>query len=189
MQMINLLPREYVSVQKNKILKNILGIGLAIELGVTGIMAVQPLSEIASKQEQLEIINEKLNNPRFDEVKAVKIKLQEVKKNYEDWSNKLSEIKATPVVSGALLDTLLGNLPVGVTIDYLQIEEQSVVIKGKSTNDFSIRGYISKLQNIYLESDMTFELEEIKQGDKYSSFSVQIDLEVASEKEEEGNVE
>ncbi|MEG0352071.1 MAG: hypothetical protein RSG75_10995 [Cellulosilyticaceae bacterium] len=183
MQMINLLPGEYIGTQRNKLFKNILGIGLAIELGITGIIGLQPLKELNNKEEYLGAIEEKLSNPRFDEVEKMQVQLQNVEADYENWFNRLSEIKNTSFVSGAVLDTLLGNVPIGVTIDYLQLEKQSIVIKGKTTNTFSARGYISKLQNIYLEADMSFELAEIEEGAKYSPFSVEM---IFSEDTKEG---
>lgn len=184
MQNINLLSGEYIGAQRNKLLKTILGIGLAIELGITGIIALQPLQELRSKEEYLVEVDERLNNPKFNEVKDTQVQLQKVKADYEDWSNKLSQIKTSSFVSGAVLDTLLGNIPVGVTIDYLQIEENSILMKGKTTNTFSARGYISRLQNIYLEANMTFELEEIQGGTTYSPFNIEIVFEEAGQEEE-----
>lgn len=174
MQMINLLPGEYIGSQRSKLVKSILGIGLAIELGITGIIGLQPVKELINKEQYLEDIEEKLSHPRFDEVKNRQVQLENTTQDYENWSNRLSQIQTASFVSGAVLDTLIGNVPVGVTIDYLQLEKERIVISGKTTNTFSARGYISKLQNIYLEANVTFELEEMEVGAKYSPFSVEI---------------
>lgn len=183
MQSINLLPQEYIGHERSKILKSILGIGLAIELGITGCFALWPLVEIHNKQQYLVEVQEKLNNPRFDEVKKIQLQLEQVEADYEKWSNKLSQIKTSSLISGASLDTLLGNVPVGVSIDRLEIGELSILIEGKTINEFSARGYISKLQNIYLEALIDFDLEQMPQGKTYSKFKVLIDLSKRDESE------
>ncbi|MGL6174376.1 MAG: hypothetical protein ACRC1P_07180 [Cellulosilyticaceae bacterium] len=174
MQTINLLPQQYVKREKNKALKSIVGIVIAVELGITGVTALIPIKTIQDKKQYIAHIEERLQDVRFDEVKAMQVALDQEIENYEQWSGRIMEMKQLPFISDNLLDTLLGNIPVGVSIDQLEMQEQNQFIKieGKTVSVFALMGYITKLEGIYEQVEIQFDLGEIKLDKGYNQFEM-----------------
>lgn len=178
MQTINLLPRDYLKRQRNKTYKGIAMSVIAIELAIACLIAVVPIGQILRKEEILQEINEKLENPRFEEVIAVNSQLGNIKEDYNKLSVNFDQIKDSAFIGGGMLDILVSNLPVGVSIDRLQLDSnhKTIEIQGKTVNSFSITGYVSKLENFYKNASLNFNQEKVQDGVSYRKFSISIEL-------------
>ena len=140
---------------------------------------MQPLGEWKAKSVELTEVKERIESVQFEEVRSVQKELEATHDDYYRWTAQLEAVSGSQFISGIRLDTLVSNVPVGVTIDVLDLDEPAakIDIQGKATNTFSLTGYVSKLQTIYPEATLNFDMEEITMDKPYTSFRITIEWE------------
>lgn len=183
MKRINLLPAEYIKEQKIRYYVK-LGIILVIIECLGGVyVAITPLLELNKEAIRKAEVEKKLNNEAFSEVYEINTALDEVEKKVIAWGNNLTSMEKEAFISTALLDTLLSSVPLGVTIDTLDIQEetQTIDLAGRTTNHFTTMGYISYLQSLYPMGKLTFEIGESEDESIYRTFTIKLELPIPVE--------
>ena len=120
---MNLLPDYYFKSRQNKRYIVLLLVLLLVESMAAGIKAYQPIAEEKLAHKRLDELEVALQDPKFAEVKEVSQALGRQISDKETWENIISQVKTEPFIEVTALDTLVANLPAGVTIDQLTMSE------------------------------------------------------------------
>ena len=173
-QCVNLLPENFLKKEQNK-RYGILLLGLvAAELLLAGTRAYAPVKGIKDNNSQLIALEAQITDPKFDAVREIQQTLDEKNKAIDMMQKLFHEIPKDTFITGMLLDNVVGNVPLGVTIDTARVakEENTLTLSGKYNYGPNALGYFSKLQNLYPEAAVTFTLGEVTEETIYADYNV-----------------
>ena len=174
---INLLPKEYKQAQEVKRQLLIMGGMLVLEVILFMSCIVIPLKiKIKETNMQLESLSLELNDGRFTDINEVIRQLEEAEVEKEEWTQIYEKLRREKFVSSRVLDSLLGRIPLQLTINQLMIvsgeeeteQEKSISIEGTSKDMTTILNYVTILEGVYGGEAIQYEMEYSEENKKYA---------------------
>jgi Tfp pilus assembly protein PilN len=193
---INLLPKEYVQAQNIK--KYILiatALILVESMIFIGAVVLPPLFHKAYEEKVLLELELMKGNPRFSEVNEVLKQLEVASAELTNWTEQYQSLEQKDFIHTELLDSLTARLPVGITIDQLDVtsNEKNINLKGKSNTVEEVLNYVVVLESIFKQADIEFDVsegEKTQQDTPKTQSTYTITITMAAEvAEEEGTAE
>ncbi|WP_141722854.1 hypothetical protein [Cellulosilyticum sp. I15G10I2] len=160
---INLLPKEYIQAQKVKRYIAIAAAFILLEcLVFIAAVVMPPLSLKKYEQKVLLELELMKGDAKFSEVNDILKQLETAKTEFNIWTQQYTTMKQKDFIHTELLDSLTARLPVGMTIDSLEIisSEQKMSIAGKTDRIEDLLNYVVILESIYKQSQIEFDISE-----------------------------
>lgn len=192
---INLLPKEYVQAQN---IKKYILIATALILVESMIfiaaVVLPPIFHKAYEEKVLLELELMKGNPRFSEVNEVLKQLEVASAELTNWTKQYQSLEQKDFIHTELLDSLTARLPVGMTIDQLDVtsSEKNINLKGKSNTVEEVLNYVVVLESIFKQADIEFDVSEGEQAQQDSpkmQCTYTITITMAAEAAEEGTTQ
>ncbi len=166
---INLLPKEYIRAQKVK--KYILIAAMLILLECLVFMVTIVIPPISLKKHEENVLQElefMKNDVRFSEVNQILNQLEGQKTEFKLWSDQYHTLKQNDFIHTALLDSLIARLPVGMSINQLELisAEQKISIAGKTNTIEALLNYVVILESLFKQAQIEFNVSEAQKGEQ-----------------------
>lgn len=174
---VNLLPKEYRQLQKNKKWKAVIVLMMSLEvMAYIGEVVIKTQLEKRRVNQQLERVTSELLDSRYDTIYAMHQTLENEKQELDKWEACYEKLMSTCDESSNHLVKLLTRVPKGVYINHLSIEaqgdetENGILVEGTAECSQSIINYQAFLEEVFgmrkvtclLEWDMSLQLYEYK---------------------------
>lgn len=196
---INLLPKEYIQAQKNKIYLLFVAAAVILEcLFFTITVVLPPIAAVKNQESLLMELKIKLEDPKYAVVNQIMETLRLAEEDIQKWENKCAWLKKDRFITNQLLDEVIGQLPEGVTIDQLEIKAQnpqdieegaSIMIKGKTQVSTDVLNYTAALESIYHTASMRYHIGNRESERIYQPFDITITMPFAKQIEQEAEKE
>ena len=153
---VNLLPKDYRQMQKNRKWKVIIVLMMSLEvIAYIGQVIIRTQMEKTKITEQLERATSELFDSRYDEIYAMHRALENEKQELVKWEACYQKLMSAHDESSNRLVKLLARVPKGVYINRLSIEEQRddkeniMFVEGTAESSQSIINYEALLEEIF----------------------------------------
>lgn len=153
---MNLLPKDYRQMQKNRKWKVVIVLMMSLEvIAYIGQVIIRTQMERTKVTEQLERMTSELLDSRYDEIYAMHRALENEKQELVKWEACYQKLMSAHDESSNRLVKLLARVPKGVYINHLSIEEQrddkenSILVEGIAESSQSIINYEALLEEIF----------------------------------------
>ena len=146
---INLLPNEYIVEQKVSFYQKIALVVAAVEVVCfVAFVAVPPKRELTRTQNELQQKKEQLKSDKYAGVNKTLNDLETAKADIKNWMNAYDEIKIRDFINSEMLDELTMQVPEGMTITKMSIEDVQQLKNGCKTEKLEIEGHAEYFDQI-----------------------------------------
>ncbi|MGL5728398.1 MAG: hypothetical protein ACRCYD_11200 [Plesiomonas sp.] len=166
MKGLNLLPLPYQkAIRRNRYQKVIL-VGIGGLYLVSGYLMWRPSEHLAQKQGRLRALTYQLQDTRFEEVKALSGKRDQLASTVAQGEAQIRQLSARTFPIEVLLYNLLYGMPEGMRCTRLIVEgkTQSVVIEGESKHHSDTMNRLRRIRSIYPQDEVDFVVEKNSEG-------------------------
>lgn len=153
---INLLPKEYINAQKvRRIQLAVIGAVILEVVVFVGGIVLPPKMEAQEVMAELDEVSAQLTDERFADVNQKIKELEDMKVEVEAWNDKYEEIKEENFVSKRIIDSLLTRVPVGLSVNTLQISKESddggkqILLTGTAEEAVSVMNYTTIIEGVF----------------------------------------
>lgn len=156
MKDINLMPREYIIVERRKKANMIfLGLGVILLIGII-IGVITPYRIINQKKQTLADLNQQLSSPKYDIIDIVNNELNTKEKEIAILNELIKTVDADSIISRTNLDIITGLLPPDTYIEKFSgvNDNNTYIIDGFSESSKAVSEYVVQLLNLPFIEDV-----------------------------------
>lgn len=155
MKDINLIPQEYILIEKRKKFGFFMIIVGIFAIAVLAVLITTPMRIINEKKQTLAQLNAELKDPKYNIIDELKKELSQKQDEKVLLNNLLEQVDYNTIASRTTLDILTGHLPPGMHISEIQVSNEKIQgdypyirIFG-AANDFrTVSDYAGQLMNL-----------------------------------------
>ncbi|NLJ88078.1 MAG: PilN domain-containing protein [Epulopiscium sp.] len=160
MKDINLMPREYIILEKRRKLGIFIFILIIIVLAFMAVLVMAPIRIINQKKQTLAQLNAELKNPKYEIIDELKVELSQKQDEKTLLNNLISQVDYNTIASRTTLDILTGHLPPDMYISSITVNNEYIKssnvkneypyirIKGAANSFRAISDYSGQLLNV-----------------------------------------